>query len=397
MSVSLTGDVGLGTRLLIQLRRGGGEFQRGGEIDWQALLAACDYHQVAPSVFGRLQELGVPTPSPVIQSLRERLYRIAAYNHFLAERLVRWVSRLEQEGIRALVLKGPAVAIAAYGDLSLRQYEDIDLLVRRDQVGRAVEMLLAQGFEPVRGHTGRHKSVDRYHEVTLQAPGGSYTVDLHWQLAPPYASRFGPAVSEVWERAEPLPLPHGTVSVPSRPDLFVALCQHGARHRWWQLKWLFDVAELLRRSDEMDWYGLEQSMKARPMAQPAASLAALLAQDLLGLDLPGQPAGIFEATERIRALARSISAEFQTRGQTSRSAHDTLLGLEQRPLVRAKYMLGEALQYPVREVLFTITPKDSQFLRLPEKVRPFYYLVRPLRLLVQHGRGAARRIWSMAR
>jgi len=60
-------------------------------------------------------------------------------------------------------------------------------------------------------------------------------------------------------------------------------------------------------------------------------------------------------------------------------------------------MLGEGIQYPVREVLFTITEKDLEFVNLPKSLRLLYYFIRPLRLMVRHGRGAARRIWSMAR
>ena len=96
-------------------------------------------------------------------------------------------------------------------------------------------------------------------------------------------------------------------------------------------------------------------------------------------------------------MAQAIGDEFRERGQTNGSAHDTLLGLEPRPLVRAKYMAVEAVQYPVREILLTITERDLQFVRLPQRLRLLYYFVRPLRLMLQHGRGAARRILSMAR
>ena len=92
-----------------------------------------------------------------------------------------------------------------------------------------------------------------------------------------------------------------------------------------------------------------------------------------------------------------IRDEFLSCGQTTGSAHDTLLGLEQRALVRARYMALEAIQYPAKEILFTITAKDLQFVRLPQGLRIFYYITRPLRLILQHGRVAARRIWSMAR
>ncbi len=76
------------------------------------------------------------------------------------------------------------MAMAAYGDLSLRQYEDIDMLVHVEDVSKAVEMLFSRGFHPIRGHSERYKNVKLYHEITLAAPDASYAVDLHWQLAP---------------------------------------------------------------------------------------------------------------------------------------------------------------------------------------------------------------------
>lgn len=179
------------------------------------------------------------------------------------------------------------MAMAAYGDLSLRQYEDIDMLVHVEDVSKAVEMLFSRGFHPIRGHSERYKNVKLYHEITLAAPDASYAVDLHWQLAPPYARVFGPDVRALWLRAANLHLPFGDVPVLCREDLFLALCQHGTRHRWWQLKWLFDVAELLRNAETMDWSGIEDIIKISPMVRASASLAALLAHELLGfLNLP---------------------------------------------------------------------------------------------------------------
>jgi hypothetical protein len=332
-----------------------------------------------------------------LEQLRARFYRVSAYNHRLAVLLVELMAQFEERHIPCLALKGPAVALAAYGDLSLRQYEDIDIMVRIEDVSEAVEMLFSNGLNPARGHAGRHKDVKLFHEITLIAADKSYSVDLHWQLAPPYARVFGPDSSELWRRAVKLHLPPGDVQVLGREDMFLALCQHGSRHRWWQLKWLFDIAEMLRNAATLDWSRIEEMMKIYPMARPPASLAALLAGELLGVHLPSELAKILEPDQRTRAVARAICDEFQACGQTNRSSHDTLLGLEQRPLVRAKYMAKEAVKYPVREVLFTITKKDLEFVQLPQRLRPLYYFIRPLRLLVQHGRGAARRIWSMAR
>lgn len=400
MLMDVPTDIGAGTRLLLDLWKGssGAAWSTALRENEKSFLEACGYHQVSPIVFHRLRNCPEHSAAPqVIDQLRARFYRISAYNHRLATLLVQWIGVLEQDKISCLALKGPAAAIAAYGDLSLRQYEDIDIMVRPDDVVKTVQTLFGRGFEPARGHADRYKDVKLYHEIALLAPDRSYSVDLHWHLAPPYATGFGPDPAELWSRAVRLRLPAGDVPVLCQEDLFLALCQHGTRHRWWQLKWLFDVAELLRRPAAMDWSRIEDVMKMYPMARPPASLAASLVHDLLGSAPPPDAGKILEPGKRTRAVARAIREELLTTGQTNGSAHDTLLGLERRPLARAKYMAVEGIQYPVREVLFTITPKDLEFVRLPQRLRFLYYFIRPLRLMVQHGRGAARRIWSMAR
>ena len=383
-------DIGPGTRMLLELWRGLNEPDHRAEVEgnWKSFLAACDYHQVGPIVFHRFQGR-VAVPSQILEHLHARFYHVSAYNHRLAMHLVQLVAEFEQERIPCLALKGPVVAMAAYGDLSLRQYEDIDIIVRPEDVATAVEMMIALGFQLGRGQAERYKHLKLDHEVTLTAPDNSYSVDLHWQLAPPYARLFGPDVREMWLRAEQLQLPHGIVRVLNREDLFLALCQHGTRHRWWQLKWLFDVAELLHRPGTMDWARIEDILKMHPMARPPASLATLLARELLGIQVAPDVGRILEPSERTRMVAQAIRDEFLSRGQTNGNAYDTLLGLEQRPFVRAKYM--------ATEILFTITEKDLQFVHLPEGLHLLYYFIRPLRLMLQHSRGAARRIWSMAR
>jgi len=395
-----SGDIAEGTRLLLHLWRGLTDTGDLGEIEenWQSLVAACDYHQVSPIVFHRLQSHGGRLLAPqVLEQLRARFYRISAYNHRLALLLVQLIRQLEEQQIPCLALKGPTAALAVYGDLSLRQYEDIDIMVRPEDVAKSVEMLFSRGFQPAMDHGERYKDVKLYHEITLQSPDESYSVDLHWQLAPPFASTFGPNSSELWNRAAKLHLAGGEVPVLCREDLFMALCQHGTRHRWWQLKWLFDVSELLRHPATINWSRIEDVIKTYPMARQTASLAAVLAHELLGIQIADDVEKLLEPDKRTRTVARTIRDEFLANGRTNGSAHDTLLGLEQRPLARAKYMVVEGIQYPVREVLFTITAKDLEFVQLPEKFRLLYYFIRPIRLVVQHGRGAARRIWSMAR
>jgi hypothetical protein len=56
------------------------------------------------------------------------------------------VHLLESYEIPAIAYKGPTLAVSAYGNLSLRQFGDLDILVQDRAYERARQLLIKQGF-----------------------------------------------------------------------------------------------------------------------------------------------------------------------------------------------------------------------------------------------------------
>jgi len=225
-----------------------------------------------------------------LEHLRARFYRVSAYNYHLAAKLIELTSQLEQAHISVLAFKGPAAAIMAYGDLALRQYEDLDLVIRVEDVWKAVDLMIGSGFQTDADsyQPTNPGYLERYHAITLEAPDKSYNVDVHWQLARDHARDFGPDIARFWERTERLVLPQGSVSTLCREDMFLALCLHGTKHRWGRLKWLLDIAELLRKAETLDWSRVEEMASSRPAARASGSLGVLLARELLEIPVPAK-------------------------------------------------------------------------------------------------------------
>ena len=378
--------------------------------DWRPFAAACDFHHLVPFVFCRLRDLaGDSVPPGLLGHLRTRFYEISANNYRLAKKLVDLTSLLRSHHIPVLAYKGPAVAMSVYGDLALRQYTDLDLVIRKEHLLKAVGVMKRCGFEIV-PTLGRPQMIPRlFHpenpshlalaeEIPLWAPDKTYFVDLHWQLGHGPWRAFSPDVETMWDRAQKLDLPHGRVSTFCSEDLFLALCYHGSKHRWSHLKWLLDVAELLRKTETLDWSRIEEMIRIRPRARASASLAILLAQELLNAPLPAEAAKIVPATQRTIAEAAAIREEILSRGQTSGNDYRTLLALEERPLARMKYRASRVLRYPggvFSEVVLQVSPKDRAFIALPEKLQFLYHLIRPSRLVAKHGRRAISALWSV--
>ena len=317
---------------------------------------------------------------------------------------------LEGEGISVLAFKGPSLAMTLYGGLSLRQCLDLDLMIRAEHVVKAAQLMKSCGYEPTptparpqlspylcRPENPRH--LDRGKEIQYLSPDGTFYVDLHWQFADRFWRPFTPDVARLWERAIRQDLPQGSLSTLCREDLFLALCAHGTRHRWWCLKWLVDVAEILRKADVLDWARIEEMTRIRPGNGAAASVAVSLAHDLLEVSVPAEAARILPATARSRAFASAVRQELLCSGYSSGDEHTTLLALEGRSAARMKYRAARVARYPeslLRQIVAEIGPKDRHLIRLPRKLEFLYHFVRPLRLILTHSRRVARTLWRTA-
>src|ERR1700749_3650084 len=125
------------------------DFARSGSFDWEYVARLARRHAVVPLVYRALQTFARgAAPEPVRKALSEKYRANAARNVLLAGELLRGSGLFESEGVRSLAYKGPALAVAAYGDLSLRRFVDLDVIVRESDLGRASELLRDLGYAP---------------------------------------------------------------------------------------------------------------------------------------------------------------------------------------------------------------------------------------------------------
>lgn len=403
------------TRRLLQIlaHREGGDlaWPPAAPWDWRSFAEACESHRVIPYIYCTMQGLtGTAVPAGLSEYLRTQFLEDCGRNYELAKKLVDLTSMLQNEGIPALAYKGPSLAMAVYGGLALRHCSDLDLVIRKDQLVRAAHLMTGWSFQmthtwgrpqltPYMCRPDNPRHVARAKEIPFRAPDSTYFVDLHWCLGDRFWISFSPQVDKLWERAVRQDLPTGSVSTLCREDLFLALCAHGTRHRWGCLKWLLDIAELLRKAPTLDWSRIEEMVRIRPGAGASASLALLLARDLLEVPVPVEARKILPASSRTLALASAIREEFLAMGESSGKENATLLALEARPLQRMKYRALLILRYPdslFREIFVRVGPKDRALTHLPKRLQFLYHVIRPVRLVVKHCMRAARALWPMA-
>src|SRR5215471_13734388 len=116
-------------------------------VDWPRLVLLAENHGVLAHLGVCLSDRDAPAVPPEFKQIildRQRTQNFLAL--CLTAELFHILELFATKEISALVVKGPVLAVRAYGDPAVRKYGDLDLLVRQRDIRRATEVLIASGY-----------------------------------------------------------------------------------------------------------------------------------------------------------------------------------------------------------------------------------------------------------
>lgn len=256
--------------------------------DWELLIMTARRHGLCSLLHLHLSAMGPErVPSAVIGRLTTLASNFRRRNLVLVMELLRVVAILEKAEIDVIPYKGPALAQYVYRDIGLREFVDLDLLIRPTDAIRARRVLIAAGISPVKTFSRLAEQLYRYFHceftfVLLR----QVMLEVNWR--PAQAHWLLPRIGDdVWENLDQLRLAGAVTACLNPIDQLIVLCVHGCKHVWDTLKWLVDVAELLRCHPELDW----ASLRTRSHEMGAAimvEIGLVLAHDLLQAPVPAK-------------------------------------------------------------------------------------------------------------
>lgn len=358
--------------------------QLGNDVDWVYIEETAYQHGVMPLMFKGLRAIhkdGVP--ADVLQRLEHAFTVNAERNAFLFRELVRLLALFEANDIPAVPFKGPALALALYGDVGLRQFGDLDILVPAEQARRAKSLLAARDCQ-------FRLSTDDSVLAEYESQNRTVAVDLQWRFAP---KRYAVPIDSgrFWRRVERVSLGGVTMLQPLPEDHIGILSAHAAKHCWSKLGWVADVAAIIHRHHiTLDWReAMERSRQSG--GERLILLGARLATDLLRTAPPGELMPAMQADTTVASLATELRLRLfaprkdpdSVRGSYSVVAGG-LLYIRTRERMRDKLpYVWHLLGHPFRRLVSLATPNhhDRTVVALPGWFALFYYLVRPVRLI----------------
>ena len=349
------------------------------EIDWFQFIRLALRHDTLSLIYGNLRRICPDiVPSGVLEPLRARHEAEALHGRLLAKELVDILGFLDSHGIRAVPFKGPALAVRLYGDLSLRAFGDLDIIICERDALRARRLLIDRGYAPGKVDTGDlNQFVREHHELLLYRADGKVRVDLHWRFTSRTACLAGDP-ERFLQHLETISIAGEQVRSLRLEACLLVLSMHAAKHRWVQLKFICDIAEILAVPD-LDWRFVLQEADDLGLKR-ALGTGLLLAQGLLGASLPPIVVQNLKIDRTARALAaRALTHLFAEPGERWGLQGGITCQLEIRERLRDRTKIF------LRYFLHKLKPseRDRWFLPMPKFLSIAYYVVRPVRLALE--------------
>jgi hypothetical protein len=359
------------------------------DIDWDAVLRLAMHNRIPTLLYRHLEDAGGEgVPDQVLKQLRSYFKQTSMRNMFLARELVAVLDAFDEAGIQALPYKGPLLAQSLYGNMGLRQFWDLDILVRREDVLKAKELLVARGYRPEMDLTREEEMahLDYDCEYNFDRDDGRVHLEIHWRVLPePFSYDFDS--DYVWKQAVPAELvSKKTLTLPPEA-LFLILCMHGGdKHQWGRLKWISDIAHFIAAHPRLDWDRVLDEAARLGRTQTVA-LGLHLPKILLGTEIPEAAARRLRRDPRTSALAGLVRGRLFREGFGLPGFSEWLsyVEAEGEPVARGGSIFERARQF-FRYARAVLRPEfcDRYTLALPPWMSFMTYFYRTWRLARMH-------------
>jgi putative nucleotidyltransferase-like protein len=368
--------------VLLRCTRPGLDSQRLNElfhapVNWPALFALAEEHALLPQLAARIRAIDSQlVPPEAREQLNEWNRRHTVFTLRVLAELLRLIDHFTAMNLAFLLTKGPVLAQRCYGDPGLRQYADLDLIVRHRDIRRTSEAMSELGYEP-RISPKAIAAEKIPGEFVFRHPDTNLLVEFHTERTFRYHPRALP-LDKIFERSARVWLDDHEIPALSLEDELVLICIHSAKHLWEQLSWVADVAALISHQSAWEWKRVAEAA-SEVGAERMLRVGLRLASDMLGVSLPAE----VDTEVRSDAGARRLAAQLAERMPSADSAQ---IGILQRAMfrIRMRGSYWRGLPYFLRLSL-SPTEEDWQLGSEGKRSSLFDALGRPFRLFRKYG------------
>lgn len=344
---------------------------------WKELVSLAEEHGVLAQLDAGIRGAGAGIPQEMDTNLRQRHRAQLMFTLSMTAELFRLLEKFRGAGVESVVVKGPVLSMRAYGDPGLRQYVDLDFLIRAQDLVAATRALNESAYEsdvPMEAiEAGKIPG-----EYLFVRPETKLLVELHTEHTFRYFPRPLP-MEDYFARRTEVSLDGHQVPALSAEDEFVLICIHGAKHFWERLMWVADVAAMAGGGTKLDWKIVKKSAEAVG-AERMVNVALRLVEDLLHTAIPSEMRNSVVRDAAVLRICKRIKEWLPYAGFAPPS-------LQQRAVFRMG-MRGGLIAGPAYLLRLSLSPTEEDWVEGAETERSWLWdaLSRPYRLLKKYGK-----------
>ena len=367
-------------------------------LDLNALIGLANQHGILPLIYKTIKELSqedalfnsnLQSSNQPIQNskfniqhflseLKTHYMSIVQRNMLMTSELIKIMQLLRENSIEALAFKGPALSQMAYGDITLRQYVDLDILVKKKDIYKIDTLLKERGYQRVIKLTANQEKLWLMlkHDLGLYHPKSGVHFEMHWSLLDEdYPIQIDQ--NALWVNPQTVRINQQEIKTFPTEELLLYLCIHGSTHLWERIEWIKDI-DLLLRTEDVNWGKIIKKAEGSNV-ETILYLGIYLAHRLFATDLPSAISERIYHDNKLAALSNYIIKSWQ--GDNANGIGGTL----QRTLAMLRLFpdTKARLSY-LHKILLKPTLNEYDFIDLPKPFYWAYYLVRPYLLIKKY-------------
>jgi len=348
--------------------------------NWEELISMASRHGILPLVYKTLKIKELAIDTEVLRELKNRYLNISKKNMLMSAELIRIMKLLNDHNIKALAFKGPTLSQMIYGDITLRQYGDLDILVNEEDVYKAGTLIYKNGYTTLHSIKILKNKVclDTAKDFSFISKSKVHT-ELHWRL---FEKKYNISIfsSLHKEKYQKIIIQGKDIQTLQNELLLVYLCLHAAKHTFERIEWICDIDRLIRLQN-INWDDTIILAK-KSHSKRAFYLALSLSNKFFHTPLP-PTIKITIKNDTIKLLEIITLKKLQK--DTKNKIHNKFKKNIQNFLYQSK--LYDTKLYILNfyiSLIFKISAMDCYTYRLPNHLKYLYLIFRPFRLIWQN-------------
>jgi len=236
--------------------------------NWEYLISTIIDRGIGPLLHKKLPLLtnSLLIPETVKTKLNQVYYKTFSRSTILYDHFRKIAEAFVSQNIPLIALKGIYLSEWLYQDIGLRQFSDIDLLVKEEDSAKCITILSDFGYKTSESDMSEFVLAEFENDIVHYAPMVLHgvSIELHINLHRK-TEKYKVIIPVLWENSIPASVNGMQIKALNTNDLLIHLCLHLDKHFWIgkvQFTCFNDITNVLEQfSNIMNWSEFIESCK----------------------------------------------------------------------------------------------------------------------------------------